>query len=253
VGFSTLIADGSACFSACAIIFMAGVLPDRQIPHRKLSVGGVLGFHAPYLSATEGKYLKEEMESAAQSMRLAILGLLELSLKQTKLSSTDFIKKSLIAEILQKRRDEVFVVKTIAEAARWDIDIYDYAEQFPKPNNIDSIKNLCSNFHYANMDQAVPVGRDYSLKVEKYTSKYIKNDGRIPVQDIRTKDTVCKVYPRAFKGSDEITFFACSYDYWSDKNFGDCREYKTTAAVFIGRPVPSFFTLAPTTVLKRFY
>jgi len=67
-GISTLIEDGFACFSACAIIFMAGVLPDRQIPHRKLSAGGVLGFHAPYLSATEGKYSKEEMESAAQGM-----------------------------------------------------------------------------------------------------------------------------------------------------------------------------------------
>jgi hypothetical protein len=44
---------------------MAGVLPKHEIPYRKLSAGGVPGFHAPYLSVSEGKYSKEEIESVA--------------------------------------------------------------------------------------------------------------------------------------------------------------------------------------------
>src|SRR5436853_5617165 len=48
-GLSTVIEYGSECYSACAIIFMAGVMPEQIGPMRKLSVGGVLGFHAPYL------------------------------------------------------------------------------------------------------------------------------------------------------------------------------------------------------------
>jgi hypothetical protein len=50
--------------------------------------------------------------------------------------------------------------------------------------------------------------------------------------------------------AEHLHFFACSYDYWTDKSFGDCRFYKT--AVLFGKPVPDFFTLAPSTLLKRF-
>jgi hypothetical protein len=241
-GMSTLVADGSECFSACATVFMAGVMPEQAAPYRKLSARGVLGFHAPYLSVSDGKYSKEEIEQATQGIRLAILGLMQLSSKKTKLSSTDFIKKSLIAEVLKKGPQDIFLIKTISQAARWNIEIYDYAEQFPKANNVDGIKNLCNNFHYVNMDEPVPVGRDYLLKVDKYASKYDKNNVRILVQDVKTKDTVCEVYPIVFKGSpEELDFSACSYDYWSDKSFGDCREYKTRPAALIGRPVPRFF------------
>jgi hypothetical protein len=213
----------------------------------------VLGFHAPYLSVTGEKYSKEEVEDAAQAMHLAILGLVQLSSKQTQLSGTDFIKKSLIAELLKKGRQEVFFVKTIAQAARWNIEIYDYAEQFPKPTNIDAIKNLCDNFHYSNMDEPVPAKpEDLSIKVERYASRFQKDDARILVRNSRTNDTVCEVYLRTFKAyPDQVSFSACSYDYWSSKSFGDCREYKT--AFLIGNPVPSFFSLAPTTVLKRFH
>ncbi len=181
-GVSTLIADGSQCFSACAIIFMAGVLPKREYPYRKLSAGGVLGFHAPYLSVIEGKYSKEEVEEAAKAMRGAILGLVRLSSRATSLAGNDFIKKSLIVELLEKGPQELFFVKTIAEAARWNIEIYDYEAQFPKPNDIDAVNNLCTNFHYSNIDEPVPANpEDLTLKVERYASKFIKNDFRILV------------------------------------------------------------------------
>ena len=249
-GVSTAVADGSECFSACALIFMAGISPDREIPYRKLSAGGAVGFHAPYLSLPEGRYSKEQAEGAAQAMRGAILALMRLSSRQTQLSGSDFLKKSLIAKVLEKGPQEVFFVRTIAEAARWDIEIYDAAKQFPEPSNVDGIKNLCNNFHYANMDEPAPPTRDFSLKVESYASKFHKDDARILVRDSRTNDTVCEVYPRTMKRDPAVHFFACSYDYWSSKSFGDCRNYKT-AALF-GKFVPNFFTLAPATVLKRF-
>ena len=46
-GLSTVIEYGSECYSACAIIFMAGVASAREGPMRKLSVGGVLDFTRP--------------------------------------------------------------------------------------------------------------------------------------------------------------------------------------------------------------
>ena len=87
---------GSECYSACAIIFMAGVSPDQVGPMRKLSVGGILGFHAPFLTLPDANYSKQEVESVGQGMRTAILSLVRLSSKKTTLAGSDFIKKSLI-------------------------------------------------------------------------------------------------------------------------------------------------------------
>jgi hypothetical protein len=231
---------------------MAGVLPNREIPYRKLSAGGILGFHAPYFSMPEGRYSKTEIDDAGDAMRLALLGLVRLSSRRTQLSGSDFIKKSLIVALLEKGREELSLVKTVAEAARWNIEIYDYSQQFPKAGNIDSAKNLCNNFHYSNIDEPVPADPiDLSLKVDTYASKFNKNDARIIVSNSRTHDTVCEIYPRTERGRpDEVVFYACSFDYWTDNNFGDCRNYKT--AFSVGKYVPSFFTLAPATLLKRF-
>jgi hypothetical protein len=93
-GISTLIESGSECFSSCAIIFMAGVAPNQLVPMRKLSASGVLGFHAPYLTMPDEKYSKEQLEDVVQSMRVAILKLVEFSSKQTKLEVEILSKKA---------------------------------------------------------------------------------------------------------------------------------------------------------------
>ncbi|MGY4459085.1 hypothetical protein [Bradyrhizobium sp. LB13.1] len=103
-GMSTVIEDGSECYSACAIIFMAGVTSDQEIPYRKLSVGGSLGFHAPYLNLPEASYSKAEVDSTAQRMRAAILALMQLSSKKTKLHGGDFIKRAFSPESWKRGR-----------------------------------------------------------------------------------------------------------------------------------------------------
>src|SRR5207248_10878629 len=153
------------------------------------SAGGILGFHAPYLSVIQGTYSKQEVESAVQATRVAISALLQLSSRRTRLSSTDFLKKSLIAEILGKGPEEAFIVQTVSEAARWDIEIYDASEQLPKPNSrIDEMKNLCVNFHYANMDERPPDSPNLSIKVGQYSSRFNKEEYRVLVRDGRTND-----------------------------------------------------------------
>jgi hypothetical protein len=127
-GLSMVIEYGSECYSACAIIFMAGVMPGQIGPMRKLSIGGVLGFHAPYLTMPDQKYSKQQVEGVSQSMRAAILALVRLSSKRTQLHGGEFFKKGLISKILEKGPTDVFFVKSISEAARWDILIYDAAE-----------------------------------------------------------------------------------------------------------------------------
>lgn len=102
------------------------------------------------------------------------------------------------------------------------------------------------------MDEETASKIEYSLKLEKYSSKFQKDDARILVKNARTNDTVCELYPRTFRADDAVKFFACSFDYWSSKSFGDCREYLTAPAIRVGNFVPNFFSYDPTTVLMRF-
>jgi len=189
-GLSTLIADQKECYSACAFVFMSGVASDQVAPHRKLSAGGILGFHAPYFLLDEGRYSKEQVEDKSEEMRRATLALLKLSSKRTQLASTDFLKKSLIIRIFENGPKEAFVVKTIAEAARWDILIYDATEQYALADRAEGMKNLCTNFHRANMDEPALPPLDLSVRIDSYDSKYNQNDFRVLAFDSYTNDTV---------------------------------------------------------------
>src|SRR5262245_30641935 len=53
---TTYVENGAACYSACALIFLAGRFNDRggeTYPARFLHVGGRLGFHAPYIDPSD--------------------------------------------------------------------------------------------------------------------------------------------------------------------------------------------------------
>jgi hypothetical protein len=250
-GISAVIEYGSECFSACAIIFMAGTSTDRLLPLRKLSAGGILGFHAPFVAMPEQRYSKEQVEEVAQSMRRAILALLRLASKRTRQTGGDFLKKSLIQGILEKGPQEAIFVRRIFDAARWDILIYDAAEHFKiESDKVFGMKNICNNFHYANIDEAVPPNTSLSVQVENYASKFHKDDFRILIRDNAHKSTVCELYAREFKKVKGVSIFACSFDYLSSKSFGNCREYKTSP--LFGNYVPDFFALDPDTPLKSF-
>jgi hypothetical protein len=250
-GISTTIEYGAECFSACALIFMAGVEHEKILPFRKLSAGGVLGFHAPYLAMPDQKYSKEDVEVLGQAMREAFLGLVRLSSRKTTLGG-EFLKKSLIEGILEKGPQEVVFVKTIFDAARWDISIEDVEEHYTIEYKRQTTINICNNFHYSHMDEPVPGDIDLSVRTEKYASRYSNDEVRIIVENGRTHDTVCELYPKQYKGDAGLSFLACSFDYWSGRNFGDCRKYKTSTLIGQAMFVPRFFALDPATLLKHF-
>lgn len=252
-GLATVVEDGAECYSACAIIFMAGTAPDRLLPLRKLSAGGILGFHAPYFSMPDRQYSKQQVENVSQSMRRAVLALMQLAALQTRVTGGDFLKKSLIQGMLAKGPDETLFVSNVFDAARWDIDIFDADGQFDiRSDNKRAITNICKNFHYANLDQSIPPAARFIIQIEDYASRYSKDDFRILVRRAAHSSVVCEIYARQSNdNAADVTFFACSFDEDSAKSFGDCREYKTSP--LFGRYVPKFFALDPQTPLKSFH
>lgn len=102
------------------------------------------------------------------------------------------------------------------------------------------------------MDEETPSKVAVFLKVEKFKSKFQKDDARVLVINAKTNDTVCEIYPRTDKNDNQAELFGCSYDYWSSKSFGDCREYRTAPAILIGQFIPEFFSYNPSTLLLKF-
>jgi hypothetical protein len=101
------------------------------------------------------------------------------------------------------------------------------------------------------MDEDVPRRLNLSIHIEKYASKFQKDDFRILVRDVSTHHNLCELYMREHRGARmKVTVFACSYDYWTSKIFGDCREYKSS--LLFGNFVPDYFALDPDTPLKQF-
>ena len=77
-------------------------------------------------------------------MRETFLGLVRLSSRKTT-HGGEFLKKSLIEGILEKGPQEVLFVKTIFDAARWDISIENVEEHYGIEYKRQTVINICNN------------------------------------------------------------------------------------------------------------
>ena len=87
-------------------------------------------------------------------------------------------------------------VKTIFDAARWDISIEDVEEHYAIEYNRQTAINICNNFHYSHMDEPVAGDIGLGVRTDKYASRYSRDEVRIIVENSRTHDTVCELYPK---------------------------------------------------------
>lgn len=139
-GIKTVIKEKSVCFSACAVVFMAGTNNTQTdigiLPSRRLHIFGKLGFHAPYLDLKYGQYQSERVEEAFKDAMLVIARFSEIA------SQMDF-DHSLVSEMLRVGPKKYFEINTIDKAGRWGIALMGY-------DTISEItptmyKNICRN------------------------------------------------------------------------------------------------------------
>jgi hypothetical protein len=119
---ATFIDKGAECYSACAIIFMAGKAGGGSggtYANRRLHYFGKLGFHAPYLSNVTGQFSGEAVQEAYGA---AVMSMRELMKRQ-------IIPQSLLTEMLAKEPDDAFFVDTVDKAGRWDIQVVGFRER----------------------------------------------------------------------------------------------------------------------------
>lgn len=115
----TRIEAGKQCLSACAVIFMAGrrSIDDRvAVPDRIMHATARLGFHAPALTIADGRYDSETVSQAYDVSTRAIAVLIDAS-------SDWHFPNGRLTEMLGTPASSMTYVETIADAARWDVEV----------------------------------------------------------------------------------------------------------------------------------
>jgi hypothetical protein len=146
-GIPTRIIDGAECYSSCAFIFMAGRLagPEADTTARFLHVDGKLGFHAPYLNPDPTKkYSAAELQATVTQTNQLIADFIEFGSDISVYSGEPFIAVSLITELLATPPNEMAMVETIEDVARWRIDLFGMPEFADLDDN--SLRQACVNY-----------------------------------------------------------------------------------------------------------
>ncbi|WP_417207378.1 hypothetical protein [Antarctobacter sp.] len=119
-GIGTAIARDATCYSACAVLFMAGGVQSEssggRLPNRVLHAQGLLGFHAPGLTIADGNYSAEAVDRA---FAIAVRSIGELSDRQGKIRFPATLMNRMVATPPQ----DMYVLQTVGEASQWMIDI----------------------------------------------------------------------------------------------------------------------------------
>lgn len=139
----TAVPDGARCESACAILFLAGgyfsregVTENLREPDRVLHVNGKLGFHAPALRVSDGDYSQRAVNRA---FALAVESIERLAERRRRYR----LPSELFERIVSTPPDEMFHVRTVAEATSWEIKLAGVpAIRAPSPGNLWLV---CSN------------------------------------------------------------------------------------------------------------
>lgn len=189
---ATRIRNGDRCFSACAIIFMSGHFAfDEWAPvlWRVIEPGGSLGFHAPSLGKNVNLKSEGQVREIFQST-VATIGQISGRMMAGKNSYLDgYFPATLFEIMLTTPPNDMFIVDTVDEAARWKIDV---ATNWRKSEviNLDlfDIARICeSSLLWDEHKSAVPFllegnGKYNAWSVESNSVTYVYNsyEGVIP-------------------------------------------------------------------------
>jgi hypothetical protein len=143
-GIGTAIEARATCFSACAIIFMAGTYPWIGQLNRFLNVNGMIGFHAPYLDPSK---IANQTYSAAQMVAALNSGIQTVNrmVKFGRERVTHFFDADLLSEMLDRGPGELYAIDTVSKATRFRVALYGGRAPTFSP---ETLVNACFNYFY---------------------------------------------------------------------------------------------------------
>ncbi|MGY3436874.1 MULTISPECIES: hypothetical protein [unclassified Marinovum] len=109
----TVVEEAATCTDACALAFLFGTAaqgPNRAVTHRRLHIGGTLGFRQPALA--------EETGSVAQ-----MIDFYALAAMSRPDAARPFLDADLAGAMPASDAPEPFLIDTVNRAGRWDIAV----------------------------------------------------------------------------------------------------------------------------------
>lgn len=141
----TYVREGQECFSACAVIFLAGARKGRlvqgivssginlldpdpvRLPNRKMHIGAKIGFHAPYVSLPERQYSARELELARVAAFQSFAKLLAIMSKTGGVKNhINYIPKRFISRAMRTAKDDFLLIDSVDMAGWLRIDLVGY-------------------------------------------------------------------------------------------------------------------------------
>jgi hypothetical protein len=141
IGIRTAVGPDRTCESACALTFMYGTFrtfEDIILPERRLHPRGTLGFHAPGLVVPRGDYTEDAVNDA---YRVAIQSVERLA--RMRGMGQSIFPQALFLTILGTPPEEMRYVRTVQEAATWNIEVFPVG--FPTTDRHRAVLNACTN------------------------------------------------------------------------------------------------------------
>jgi hypothetical protein len=160
----TAVSDGSNCWSACALVFMAGKEQGKigEFPARFLYPRGTLRFHSTFFnnfSASDismffkddpNKGLKKIYETGVQDVQRIVSTFSDTTVNADFIAKP-FVSPSLFLEMFAQDPGEWVCIDTIDKMGRWDIQLgpHDIAKEPSKRK----FSNACWNVYWWSRDQ----------------------------------------------------------------------------------------------------
>ena len=136
---ATVIRKDARCLSACAIAFLGGTElggEEVRLVSRTVEIGGVLGFHAPFLDVPRGQYDKPTVD---RTYAVAVSSIADL----IKLAESIGVSTDVLPEVLETGTGQFKFIQTVDDFARFNIGI---APQPKIPHVTETmVKNVCRN------------------------------------------------------------------------------------------------------------
>lgn len=145
-GVGTVIRENDGCYSACAVLFMMGTAqgPEVAFANRTLHLGGIIGFHRPYLPIAAGDQVDTgELAAAYDAAINNILDLISVANSKSPWTGEPMMKSDLMQAMLAHVGDDFFYIDTIDDIGRFEVE----AEGIPEVQNLteESAFYACNN------------------------------------------------------------------------------------------------------------
>ena len=173
----TVVDDGDKCLSACALVFMFGTAYQTEsnaLTHRRLHVGGKLGFHQPDLRLDEARdYSVADVRAAFEVAIDSTLRFLALAARPRPDNRRPFVESDLQEAMLSHKGQDFYMIDTVNKAGRWGIELFGFEEPaFSELGFFFACQNMVT-WPAKLAGEQVPWGRndyDYSLRQTQWTA-----------------------------------------------------------------------------------